>query len=245
MSNYFSESFNEEKKRINKTKDPITTKWIYSLLALCFAILPFECLVIHSSYTFFANEVVSPWKGLILAICVEYFYMYFSSQKGIKNFIFRIAFFAVGMFTLFHSNYSSDLDLKTYKESVHSARTDMKLSLTNELNTINHSLSNLVNDEKALESDMKVYREHHMITKGNRILGVKRDKISKARLSLVSRKKIIDEKIESLNRSKREVGIIEGLGHLSMKTWIIIINFAFIQMAICLCLPSLLEKHRV
>jgi hypothetical protein len=221
------------------TRVRLTEKMITGGVIL-FSIALFEVLVCILGTKFYTSMGYDFSSGLILAVTIEVFYMYFSSRKSWGSMFIKIVLLLVSISALTYSAYIKDQNVQNsiihLDKSLQSSYLYLKLT--------ENSLLNLKKIELSIEKDMKSYRDYDLITKGNRVLKPRRDALAKKRELLIEEKNKVLRKIKITNNARIDQGIISNIWILSMKTIMSILTFTILQISICVALPDVLDSLR-
>jgi hypothetical protein len=206
---------------------------------LIIPVLMFELFVCIQSYNYYHNTLFfSSLGALSIALCVESFYMLFSSRKGpFKETVMKYLLLAISIFTLAYSTYSRDENLIAFKEGIETSK--VKLSL--KLGQLEKQVELNNKEREQIDQQMSVYIQRELITKGNRVLAPRRKEIDSNIKSLLKEQEAIRLQLASVSESTASIPLIKQMELLTIKTMITIIVFALIQIAICVSLSEIVS----
>lgn len=203
-------------------------------------IVLFEIFVCVQSYSYYQKHLAFGILGSIsLSLCVEFFYMYFSSKKGNKpQILLKYLFLGLSVFTLAYSSYLSDESLSLYKENKYSTSKTLK----SEQQRLAEQLRENSERQKLLNQTMEAYLKENFLTKGTKVLKPQRIKLSNNREVLLMKMENNRKEINLLNKTDHSISIAEEIKNLSLKTFMVIILFGLVQFSICISLPEIILK---
>jgi hypothetical protein len=211
--------------------------------AKSFLVLPislFEILVCYLGFKFYQTIGFDKFSAFSLSFATECFYMYFSSRRGTINTGIRVLFLTVSIFTLSYNAYIKDPNLVTYKEGLGLE----KGSLLERMNQISAKLKDSKNEMSLLRTEMGVYIKNELITKGNRVLGPRRNYLNRQTEKLLIERNQLNRSLKKLNVNSTSIPIIKQLSILTVRTLITVLVFSLIQIAICISLPDVIDSFK-
>lgn len=204
-------------------------------------IIMFELLVCWLGTEFYQSIGYKLIPSAIIAVTIEFFYMYFSSSRGVKQTLLRITLLGISVTTLTYSAYKKDENVLRKAQASKASISDTK----NRLLVINQELSHLQVENENIEKDMAKYREHELVTKGNRILEPRRKALLSKREKLNSERKNLLVRSQNQTHQLLSQSFISNFSILTIQTLVSIIAFTIIQIAICIALPDIIDQLRI
>jgi hypothetical protein len=232
------ESFFENKTE--EVKGALITRNNYHSIALLIPIFLFEILVCVIGSQFYISIGYSNYSAIVLAVSIESFYMYFSSRSSVRAIVIKLILLTISITTLSYSAYLKDANVRESIISLQKSIAEGELRLV----SIGNEEMDLKAKEREIEDDMKVYREHSKVSKGNKILGPRRLAIDSERASLKNERLLIKKSLKVSRGNLSSQGVFKNINILSIQTIMTILTFAVIQLSICIALPELVKDQK-
>jgi hypothetical protein len=209
---------------------------------LLIPVLLFELFVCIQGFNYYHNFLGFSALGAIsVSLCVECFYMYYSSKEGdYRKTVMKYLFLCISIFTLAFSTYTTDNNLKAYKEGIETS----KVKLSEKLAQLEKQVEMNNSERSQIDEQMSVYLKRELITKGNRVLGPRRKEIDQNLKSLMLQQESTRVKLSSISSNSSSIPIIKQIEIMTVKTIVTIIVFALIQIAICISLAEIILSFK-
>lgn len=176
----------------------------------------------------------------VLSSNTEYWLMFFSTKTEKKAQLLKYILLLFSISTLSFRTYLNDENVKEKINYIKSEKSIIEQQISIELSRGETQVSGLL----GIEEDRKVYRKYEKVSKGDRRLGKREERINQTI-------KDSEEKMEKLLERKREIhmkavnhNIISNISILSDNTWLSIIGISLMQICVCIGLPFLIDGLR-
>ena len=201
-----------------------------------------ECLLLTFSYLFYLELGFSFGLACCAALCVELFFMLASGSKKMLLQTLRWIIFGYSAFTVSYSTYINDPNIKSAAKQSEQQMAHLEYQLEQQKQVAN----NLMQKQQALMADLAVYRQHNLVTRGRGVLSKEQDFIANgikenqlAITALISQ--IGDLKQAQIGHS---VFAFANLKVVEMRTWVVIMFLALIQLLSSICTNEFANSYR-
>ena len=221
-----------KKPKLSKKAKPTFWQSLCSLPPVALA----EAMIVYLSTQFYVQLDFAQTHALILALCVELFYMQFSTAKTVGGKMMKWALLSYSIFTVAYSTYSRDEGLKKFQQH----RQQHIQILESKLAANRIQIKQTQKEFRSLQTSMEIYQKHEKISMGLTRLAKHKADNKTAMKELEQRGQDLTDDLSREKQKLQNESVIsaEALRTLEVKSMVIILGFFLIQLSTSLLMEN-------